>query len=34
LPAYNGLKSELGDLYIRGLCRAFGLDERDFRRLL
>ncbi len=34
LPAHNGPKSELDDIYIRGLCRAFGLNEREFRKLL
>lgn len=34
VPAYNGLKTEIPDVYIRGLCRAFGLNEKEFRALL
>jgi len=34
LAAHNGLKSEISDLYIKGLCRCFGLDEREFRALM
>lgn len=34
LPAGNGTKTELSDQYIRGLCRCFGLDEVEFRKLL
>ncbi len=34
LPAHNGPKTELSDIYIRGLCRAFGIDEREFRKRL
>jgi hypothetical protein len=34
LPAHNGWKTELADVYIRGLCRTLGLDEAVFRALL
>jgi hypothetical protein len=34
LAAHNGPKTEISDVYIRGLCRCFGLDEDDFRKLL
>lgn len=34
VPAHNGPKSEIDDKYIRGLCRAFGIDEKDFRSRL
>jgi hypothetical protein len=34
VPAHNGLKTEIGDEYIRGICRAFGFDFAEFRREL
>lgn len=34
LPCHNGDRSELSDMYIRGLCRCFGLDEAEFKKLL
>lgn len=34
LSLHNGLKSEIPDAYIRGLCRALGLDEAELRKLL
>lgn len=34
IPAHNGLKTEISDKYIRGLCRAFGIDETQLRKLL
>jgi hypothetical protein len=34
VPAGNGEKTEIGDQYIRGLCRALGLDEQQLRKLL
>lgn len=34
LPAHNGARTELDDVYIRGLCRCFGLDEAELRRHL
>lgn len=30
LPAHNGLKTELSDIYLRGLCRCFGWDFAEF----
>lgn len=32
IPAGNGLKSEISDVYIRGLCRAFEWDLEAFKR--
>lgn len=34
IPAHNGLKTEIPDVYIRGLCRAFAIDFREFMREL
>ncbi len=34
LPLHHGHKTELSDVYIRGLCRALGIDYGAFRRLL
>jgi hypothetical protein len=34
IPAHNGLKTEISEVYVRGLCRTFGLDEAEFRKLL
>jgi hypothetical protein len=34
VPAHNGLKTEIPNVYIRGLCKAFDLDEAQFRKLL
>jgi hypothetical protein len=34
IPAHNGVKTEISEVYIRGLCRAFDLDETAFRKLL
>jgi hypothetical protein len=34
LPAHNGPKTELSDVYIRGLCRAFGIDYDEMKGLL
>jgi hypothetical protein len=31
LPAHNGLKSVISDVYIRAMCRAFELDYENFR---
>ncbi len=30
IPAHNGPKTEISDVYIRGACRAFGLSETEF----
>ncbi len=32
LAAHNGLRAEIDDRYITGLCRNFGIDEEEFRR--
>lgn len=29
ISAHNGLKTEIPDLYIRGLCRTFDIDPAD-----
>lgn len=34
LPLHHGQKTELSDVYVRGLCRALGIDYDAFRRLL
>ncbi len=34
IPAHNGLKEEVSDIYIRALCRSFELDEKSFRSKL
>jgi len=34
LAAHNGERSEIRDLYIKGLCRCFDLDESEFRKKL
>jgi hypothetical protein len=34
LSGHNGLKSEISDKYIRGLCAHFGLDVDTFKKLL
>ena len=34
IPSHNGLKGEISDVYIKALCRAFGLDYRAFLREL
>jgi len=34
LPAHNGEKTEISDNYIKGLCRALGIDEAELRKLL
>lgn len=34
VPAGNGLKTEIGDEYIRGACRAFGIDVDDLKNKL
>ncbi|MEY4548403.1 MAG: hypothetical protein RL685_4598 [Pseudomonadota bacterium] len=34
LPAHNGPKSELSDVYVRGVARQFGLDFEEFKRSL
>jgi hypothetical protein len=34
VPAHNGLKSEVTDVYLRSLCRNFGLDFETFKKHL
>jgi hypothetical protein len=34
IPAHNGERTEIGDEYIRGMCRALGIDEDELRKLL
>lgn len=34
IPASNGLKTEISDKYIKGLCRCFSLDVDDFTKKL
>lgn len=34
IPAHNGLRTEITDLYIRGLCRNFGIDLEEFKKHL
>lgn len=34
IPAHNGLKSEIPDIYIRGVCNTFALDLEEFKRKL
>jgi hypothetical protein len=34
IPAHNGLKEEISDIYIRKFCRFFGIDEAAFRAKL
>jgi len=34
LPLHHGVKTELSDVYIRGLCRALDLDYEELRKHL
>jgi len=34
LPCHNGDRTEISDVYLRALCRAFGLDWHEFMRKL
>jgi len=34
IPLHNGLKTEVPDVYIRGVCRALGLNEAQLRAKL
>ena len=34
VPAHNGLKSEIGDHYIKKLCETFSLDLDEFKAAL
>ena len=31
---HNGMKTEIPDEYIRGICRAFGIDLDEFKKRL
>lgn len=31
IPAHNGEKTEIADIYIRGCCRAFEIDFKEFK---
>lgn len=34
IPAHAGLKEEVSDVYIKAMCRAFGLDYAEFKAKL
>ena len=34
ITAHNGLKSEIPDVYIRGICRTFEIDLAEFKKKL
>jgi hypothetical protein len=34
VPAHNGLKSEVADVYIKGLCEHFGIDRSELLKAL
>jgi len=34
IPAHNAERTEVSDVYIRGLCRNFGIDAAEFRERL
>ena len=34
IPAHNGPKTEIGDEYLRGVCRAFSVDIEELKRRL
>ena len=34
LPLHHGLKTELSDAYVRGLCRALEIDYEELRKQL
>ena len=34
IAAHNSLKQEIDDIYVSGLCRRFGLDLKEFKRML
>ena len=34
VPAHNGLRTEIDDVYIRGLCNHFGIDPAEFAEKL
>ena len=34
IPAHNGMRTEISDVYIQGVCRHFAIDEDELRDLL
>lgn len=34
LPLHHGNKTELSDVYVRGLCRALDIEYEDLRKLI
>ena len=34
LPLHHGIKTELSDVYVRGLCRALEIDYEELRKQL
>ena len=34
IPAHNGLRTEIGDTYVKKMCKALGLDFEVLRRRL
>jgi hypothetical protein len=34
LPLHHGHKTELSDVYVRGLCRALGISYNELKKLL
>lgn len=34
IPAHNGDKSEITDIYIKSLCRNLGINHEDLKKLL
>jgi hypothetical protein len=34
LPCHNGEKTELGDQYLKGLCKLLGVSPEDFKKKL
>lgn len=34
IPAHNGERTEITDVYIKGVCRCFGWDVKEFKKLL
>lgn len=31
VPAHNGIRTDISDMYVRGLCRCFGWDYDQFK---
>lgn len=34
IPAHNGTKTEIADVYIKGVCRCFSLDYAELKKKL